>query len=337
MRSSDWRAFRRCLVILQRLLRGPASSQTLIDYVLEVEGQDAYSSSPSAREKAFKRDRESLRQRLGVEFNYSPTTHLYTLTDPGDFFRLDFSEADLRALALLSETFAGQVGEHSEIQGFLDNLVMRLPSESRRHLEGASLPVNLELFQQVDSNGISARVWKAVWRAVKEKRRLCFHYISPAYSDGLKRYQEVLPYRIQYQWGHWYLRAYRLLRRDVNGEVNRQGAHLRFRLSYIQNDEMLEVLPSLVGNPPKPPRYLVHYRILPPISRGMISRHFADMTVEPLPDGSVNVTGYVDDEWEAGRILLSYGEYCVVLGGDEVKAWMDKTIRGIKKNYPDAN
>ena len=112
---------------------------------------------------------------------------------------------------------------------------------------------------------------------------------------------------------------------------------MRFRLSYIQDDEKLEVLPSLVGEPPKPPRYFVHYHILPPLSRGIISRHFADMTVNSLPDGSLEVKGYSEDEWEAGRILLSYGEYCVVLGGDEVKAWMDKTIRGIKRNYPNAN
>jgi predicted DNA-binding transcriptional regulator YafY len=337
MSSSDWRAFRRCLAILQRLIKGPATSQELIAHVIEVEGSDAYSSSASAREKAFKRDRESLRQRLGVEFSYSASTRQYKLEDPGDFFSLGISESGVRALALLSETFAGQVGEHSEIQMFLDELVARLPLESRRLLENASLPVNLQLLQQVDSNGISARVWKSVWRAVKEKRKLCFQYISPAYADGLKRYHEVLPYRIQYQWGHWYLRAYRLLRRDVNGDVDRQGAHLRFRLSYIQDDEKLEVMPSLVGDPPRPPRLLVHYRVLPPISRGVISRHFAEMTVKPLEDGSVEVTGYADDEWEAGRILLSYGEYCVVLGGDEVKAWMDKTIRGIKKNYPDAS
>ncbi len=332
--SNDWRAFRRCLAILHRLIKGPATSQELITHVIDVEGPDAYSTSLSAREKAFKRDRESLRQRLGVEFEYSPSTRQYQLTDPGDFFHLDFSDAGIRAVALLSETFAGQVGEHSEIQTFLDELIARLPLDSRRLLESASLPVNLQMLQQVDENGIPVRVWKTVWRAVKEHRRLCFQYISPSYQDGLKRYHEVLPYRIQYQWGHWYLRAYRLLRRDVNGEVNRQGAHLRFRLSYIQDDEKLEALPSLVSNPPQPPRYLVHYRILPPLSRGIISRHFADMTVNLLPDGSMEVKGYCEDEWEAGRILLSYGEYCVVLGGDEVKAWMDKTIRGMKKNYP---
>ena len=218
--SNDWRAFRRCLAILQRLHKGPATSQELIAHVIEVEGQDAYSTSLSAREKAFKRDRESLRQRLGVEFEYSPSTRQYQLTDPGDFFYLDFSDAGIRAVALLSETFAGQVGEHSEIQNFLDELVMRLPAASRRLLETASLQVNLELLQKVDSNGIPERVWNSVRRAVREKRKLCFQYISPSYSDGLKRYHEVLPYRIQYQWGHWYLRAYRVLRRDGSPRIS---------------------------------------------------------------------------------------------------------------------
>ena len=335
MRGSEWRSFRRCLAIARRLLKGPATPAELIQYVLEVEGDDAYPAAKSAREKAFKRDRESLRSRLGVDFQYTPSKGIYTLTDPGSLFQFELSEASVRAVALLAQTFGGQVGEHSEIQDFLNELVAALPVETRRYLENPVVPIDLNLLQSIDPNGISNRVWTTAWRAVKTHRKLSFCYISPTYADGQKRFHEVLPYRIQYQWGHWYLRAYRVLRRDLDGRENHQGAHLRYRLSYLQDDEQLSISPSVMSEPPRPPRYLVHYRLLPPLSRGVISRHFDEMQVKTLGDGSVEISGTCDDDWEAGHTLLSYGQYCVVLGGEEVLAWTQRTIRGMRENYPD--
>lgn len=335
MRGSDWRSFRRCLAIARRLLKGPATPAELIQFVLDVEGEAAYSSEKSAREKAFKRDRESLRARLGVDFSYSPTAGTYTLTDPGPVFQFELSEASIRAVALLNQTFGGQVGEHSEIQNFLEELTAALPLETRRGLENPVVPLDLALLQSVDPNGISQQVWTTAWRAVKTHRRLSFNYLSPTYADRRTRFHDVMPYRIQYQWGHWYLRAYRVLRRDLDGQEDRQGAHLRYRLSYVQDDAQLSVSPSRMSEPPRPPRYRVHYRLLPPLSRGVISQHFDEMQVKLLEDESVEVTGWCDDDWQAGRTLLSYGQYCVVLGGAEVLDWMERTIRGMKMNYPD--
>ncbi|MBV5331419.1 WYL domain-containing protein, partial [bacterium] len=114
--------------------------------------------------------------------------------------------------------------------------------------------------------------------------------------------------RIQYQSGHWYLRAYRLFRRGASGEVDRQEVHLKYRLSYIQDDEKLDVSATVMPSPPEAEKYLVHYRLLPPLSRGVISEHFSDMTTETLDDGSIEIKGYCDDPWEAGRLLLTYGE-----------------------------
>lgn len=335
MRGSDWRSFRRCLAIMRRLLKGPATPTDLIQTVLQVEGPEAYPAAKSAREKAFKHDRESLRTRLGVDFAYSPSEGQYTLLDPGPLFQIEFSDSSVRALALLAQTFGGQVGEHSEIQDFLDEMMRLLPLETRRFLENPSVPIDLNLLQSVDPNGISRQVWATAWRSVKTRRHLGFNYLAPTYADCRPRYHEVLPYRIQYQWGHWYLRAYRVLRRDVDGQEDRQGIHLRYRLSYVQEDEKLAVLPTVIAQLPRPPRYLVHYRLLQPLSRGVVSQHFDEMTVKSLEDGSLEVTGYCDDDWQAGRTLLSYGQYCVVLGGAEVRDWMERTIRGMRANYPE--
>jgi hypothetical protein len=333
MRSSEWLSLRRCLAIVQRLLMGPASPSEILDYVIKLIGDDCYAVSSSRKEKAFKHDRESIRQRLRVDFYYDPSTNKYILLDPGPFFSVNLSQSNTTALALLSETFGGQIGEHSEIQGLIDQLIARLPLEKRRQIENPHLPINIELFQDVDPSGISESVWNTLWRAVKEHRKIRFNYISPRYTDGRKVLHEVAPYRIQYQQGHWYLRAYRDYRKDADGQIDRQGAHLRYRLSYIQTDDQLEILPTLFGSLPKLPKYLVHYRLLHPLSQGAISSHFDDMTIKRLDDGSIEVIGYTNDAWEAGRVLLSYGEFCIVLGGDEVRAWILRTVGGMVNNY----
>jgi predicted DNA-binding transcriptional regulator YafY len=337
MRGSDWLSFRRSLAVARRLMKGAATPAELMDYVLEIEGPDAYPSSKSARERAFKRDRENLRARLRADFVYSPSTGRYTLTDPGELFTLDLSLQGRRALALLAQTFGGQVGEHSEILDFLTELAKYLPLETRRFLENPTVPIDLDLYQKIDPNGISKRVWETAWRATWGHRKLNFNYISPLYEDRQPRLHEVQPYRIEYRWGHWYLRAYRTLHRDANGQEDINKTHLRYRLSYIQDDDKLQVSPTVMAEPPRPPHYLVHYRLLPPLSRGTVSQHFDEMQVTTLDDGSLEITGYCDDEWQAGRTLLSYGEFCIVLGGEEVKAWMEKTVRGIKQNYPESN
>lgn len=333
-RNSEWLALRRCLGILGRLLQGAAPAAELIEAARQAAGLDAYPLRESAREKAFKHDRQRLREALGVEFHYDARANLYVLDNPGPFGVLTLSEASLQALALLSETFAGEAGKQSNIQALLDELINRLPEKDRRRLEGQALPVGLEIFQGVDPNGIPPRVWEIVRRAVREHRKLAFRYLSPTYEDRQPRYFEVAPYRLIYQWGHWYLRARNLLD-SPTPEIFAPGAdYLRFRLAYILNDEKLAVLPTVLPQrQPRPPRYLVHYRLLPPLSRGVISRHFDEMTVQAQSDGSVEIRGYTDDDWEAARLLLGYGEYCVVLGGTEIVRRVKNTVEGMARNY----
>lgn len=333
MRGSEWLSLRRCLALLRRMQLGPAAPHELIGYVLVTVGNWAYPEAPSAREKAFKRDRENLKKRLGVDFYYSPKERVYILVDPGPLFRLQLSETSLRAIYLLSQSFEGHVGEHSNIKTFLDEVFSYLSAETKLKIDAPELHLDLDIQQDIDPNHISKKVWETIHRAIKGHRKLTFNYIAPSYEDRQKRLHQVVPIRLQYQGGHWYLRAYRLMRRDVNGVENREAAHLKFRLSYIQEDERLSVSATVAPRPPAPPIYPVHYRLLPPLSRGIISEHFSDMVVEEFADGSKEIKGYCDDPWEAGRLFLSYGEFCIVLGGDEVKAWMEKSIQQMLKNY----
>jgi predicted DNA-binding transcriptional regulator YafY len=175
---------------------------------------------------------------------------------------------------------------------------------------------------------------ETVQRAVKARRKLAFNYISPEHPDGQPRYHVVAPHRLRWRQGHLYLYAYDLLARGPGGEEWLDGGARRFRLSRILEDGHLAVLAEVL--PPtqrRPPRYRVRYRLLGPLSRGSISRHFLDMAVTRLPDGSAEVNGFTEDVFEAARTLLGYGENCIVLGGEEVLARVERALRGMARNY----
>lgn len=331
MRGSEWTALKRCLAIVQRLQSGPARADDLLSYVTQKVGRTAYPSSTFAREKAFKRDRENLKIRLGVKIKYSPSSRLYTLYENGELLRLKLSSEGIQAISFLSKSFDGPAGTYSDVNKLLDELVAQLPDEEQRALEMVRAPIFLDLDGGVDPNHLSKKVWTTIWKATKSKRKLSFNYRSPRYKDQKERYQEVLPYGIQYQSGHWYLRAYRVLSKN-GSQVDYSASHVKYRLSYILEDNELTVLPQKIAGFPAPPRFFVQYRLLPPLSNGIISQRFEDMQVEKL-ENSVMVSGYCEDVFEAGRILLTYGEYCIVYGGEELSKWMRKTVQGMNNNY----
>ena len=147
------------------------------------------------------------------------------------------------------------------------------------------------------------------------------------------RYRVVAPLELRFRRGHWYLVCWELRWRSHLGSGDRP-TYRRFRLRYIADDDRLEVLPAKIAVAQRRrPRYLVHYLLKPAVGRGDISRHFEEMTVERQPDGSAVVRGFCDDEWEAVRTLLGYGESCVVLGGAEVLALMRRRVQELAENY----
>jgi len=51
-----------------------------------------------------------------------------------------------------------------------------------------------------------------------------------------------------------------------------------------------------------------------------------------LEGGVVEVRGSTQDLLHAERVLLSYGQYCVVLGGPELLARMREAVEGMYRN-----
>jgi predicted DNA-binding transcriptional regulator YafY len=331
-RESPWWVMQRCLAIVRRLLRGPASGRELMAYVRAQVGDEAYSSDGAAARKAFQRDRARLRDEFGVAWAYDGAAGEYVLTSPGQFGLLDLSDEHLAAIKLLYSIFEEHESPIVPVKPLLDHLLSLMPADRRQRLARLADVMRVEM-PELDERRIPARVWDTVERATRRRRQLAFHYHSPQQADGLPRYWVVAPVELRFRRGHWYLLCWQMYWRSHRGEGH-EPAYRRFRLQYIADDERLEVLPSKVSvEHRRPPRYFVHYLLKAPVGRGDISRYFEEMRVEPRPDGSALVQGFCDDAWDAVRTLLGYGENCVVLGGEEVLQQMRRRVHGVAENY----
>jgi len=331
-RVSDWTAFLRTLLLLNRLQQGEASSQTLIDYVCKTLGEECYPPELTARLNAFKHDRERLKNRLQVEFHFDYGKNVYVLDNSGPFGTLDLSENSLRGLGALARDFGNGLGERVHIRALLDELLMRLSPDTRRLLENQPESLIMGVRQFVDKGSIPPRVWEITRKAAEKHRKLSFRHLSPRHPDN-PVYYEVAPVHLKYQDGHWYLRAW-VLKRQPQEFPGAEPEYVRFRLTYMQDDDALRLWPTALAEHFRtPPRYLVEYQLAPEIGRGEISHHFAETQITPLEDGSARVRGFTDDVWEAGRLLLSYGEGCLVLGGQELRREMERRVEGMARKY----
>lgn len=331
-RESHWLVIRRCLAIVRRLVRGPASGKELIRFVRDQVEPEAYGLDPGKARWAFKHDRHYLRKELGVAWNYDPAAGQYVLLSLGKLAVLDLSDELLAALNVLYSTFEDYESPQVPVKPLLDFIVDLLPPDRQRDLARLAQVMRVEM-RELDEGHIPGRVWQAVKRATDQHRQLAFNYYSPQQRDGLPRYRVVAPLELRFRRGHWYLLCWELRWRSHLGSGERP-TYRRFRLRYMADDDRLEVLPAKTAVAHRRrPRYLVHYLLKPAVGRGDISRHFEEMTVERQPDGSAVVKGFCDDEWAAVRTLLGYGENCVVLGGAELLALMRRRVQELAENY----
>ena len=328
-RNPSWLVVQRGLALIRRLMRGPANKSELLAAVRLAVGPDAYSESTDAAERALKNDSAVLRAKLGVEIAYERREGVYRLAGLGDAAWLDVDDEGLAAIAIIYQTFAGGGPEAARVQAFLDYIAGLLPADRLAAIRRPAFSIEL---REVDERSVAPRVLETVQRAVQERRRLGFRYQSTA--DEVIRYHEVEPYGVIFRRGHYYLEAFDLFSRGAGQDAVTHGRVTRFRLQGIADDEMLRVLPERLPPGRRPQKqYALRYRLASPAIRHGVSRHFADMTVERLPDGAALIQATVTDPWDAVYTLLSYGENCTVLGGDEVLSLMRKRVAGMAKNY----
>jgi predicted DNA-binding transcriptional regulator YafY len=331
-RDASWLVLQRGLAIVRRLMRSPADKAELLRAVRESVDPEAYSDQPRAAERALKNDRAALR-RLGIEIGFDRRAGVYRLASLGEAAWLDLGDDELAAMALLYNAFADAGQEAARVRSLLDRIRDLLPAERADAIQRQRAVLSIEL-RELDENPIPPRVMQVVQQAVAERRRLGFRYRPPATGEEGPRYHEVEPYGIVFRRGHYYLECFDLYSREGPYDRTTHEHHAEFRLQGMLDDDMLRVLPERLSPGRRPQRrYPVRYRLAPAALRHGISRHFADMQVERLPDGSAMVEATTDNEWEAVYTLLSYGENCVVLGGDAVLHLMRQRVAAMAKNY----
>ncbi|MCC7452333.1 MAG: WYL domain-containing protein [Anaerolineae bacterium] len=330
-RRSQWDVLERCLAILQRLLRAPASSDELLRIIWEKAEEAEEKLSRSAALKRFEEDRRRLRETFGCDIQFERSTELYVLRGM-DRALIDLADVSLRGLAFLQTTFnSPEAVMREDVQSLLDQILMLISSRRRRDLvrERGLLEVNL---QPRDQDEILDGVWESVRTACGEHRQLEFHYVSPKQDDGMARTHLVEPIRYFFDpvRAHYYLEAYWL---ESSGP---KGRHLQnfvqlFRLGRIQDPQ---VLPRhFVPNRRSLPKHELVYELTAEVARLGVTRHFMDQQDFPQPDGSAIVKVQSHNLFFDLRTLLHYGPNCRVIGGEEARKQMQLLVEGMWRRY----
>jgi len=312
MLDRNWDAMKRALLILQHLRQEPASRATLMKAIRHTLPDSYTEASEKTQRRTFERDLENVRQRLGATVNWQPRLRQYVLHDPGPFVQSDLSPEALNSLAFLKDSLTTSVEIQKVIQPLLDWVEQAISPEQIRQMTHQHTPIQLNI-ERISEGDIHPEVWRKVIYAIKQRRIITFNYRSPVHQRGEPRRHTVEPYEHYFRGGHFYLKAYCLRWVAPDGHENGKFWANPYRLDYILSDN-LELGSTFVAREQRKPMQQICYKLSPQIVRGGISRYFPDMSVdEPDEEGWVAVTARTDNEFEAYRTLLAYGDQCVVL------------------------
>ena len=335
-RGSQWLVIRRCLALIQRAQRGPASQDELLQAVLNQEGPEAYGeTSGKALQRRLENDLHRIRNDLLVDLYFDRRVGGYVIRDTW-LPLLDLPDKDLATIAWLEQTFGHDSPQHDEVHALLGRLRFYLAPERSVVIERRHTALAMDLGQR-DEDEISPAVWAGLTKALVKRRRVEFAYRSPQQEDGVPRRHVVDPDERYFDTvrGHYYLRGWC---HYTDGPLGRyeQGRYFYYRLGRIAD---LRVLPNkLPATLPTAPRYAVEYELTPQVAQLGITHHRGlEITkIERQETGGVVVSGTTDNLFWAVRTLLHYGPNCRVLGGPEMLWEMRKVVREMAKIYAES-
>ena len=322
-RDSEWRVIRRCLSIIRRAQRGPASRNDLLEAALAHEDPSAHEGvEDQVLYQRLEKDLGRIRRNLMVDLYFDRRTGRYTIHDIW-LPLLDLPDEDLETIAWLEETFDYDSPQHDEVHALLGRLRFYLGVERQGMIEHCRAALEMDLKQR-DEDEIKPAVWKGLTKALSERRQVEFLYLSPQYGDGQPRCHVVDPHEWYFDTtrGHHYLRAYC---RRCEGANDHTG-YITYRVGRILQ---LKVLPQkLAPVTPAVPRYAVEYELMPEVARTGVTRlrWIEIKEIERRDDGSALVRGETENLFWAVRALLHYGSTCRVLGGPEVLHEMERVV-----------
>ncbi len=332
-RESHWLVIRRCLAIIQRAQRGPASRDELIQAVLAQVSPSAYGETQGGDlRRRLENDLQRIRENLMVDLYYDRQAGGYVIQDTW-LPLLDLPDEDLETIAWLEQTFDHGSPQHDEIQALLGRLRFYLPIDRRAQVEHCRSALAVDLKRR-DEDQVPPAVWDGLTKALLERRRVRFLYRSPRYADGEPRTHIVDPYDRYFDTarGHYYLRGY-CRRVEGPGGQNEPLRYITYRLGRILE---LTVLPDKMAPvAPAVRRYAVAYELTPEVARLGVSRHrwITIGEVEQREDGSALVRGETESLFWGVHELLHYGSTCRVLGGPEMLREMRDVVAKMAQIY----
>lgn len=328
-KRSSWLTFRRRLLLVRALLRGPAMSAELIAEIDAELGDQGY---PEAAAAALKHDFDALKGEYGCQISYDRQTRYYHLADLGELALLDLPDPCMEALAFLEASFPEGSGlpEHANIRELLERVVLLLPPARQAQHRRRRSTIRLGVGR--GAGRIDSDVLTIVKHAIEERRELAFDYLSTFDAEKPRRHR-VAPYGITFRpEGHGYLDATVQEVTPKGGEAIHSA--IDYRLDRIVPGSA-EVLPTVLPPiRPVPPSFPLRYTLVPQVARRRdVAAYFPNTQITYHDDGSAEVTASVTNLWQARQILLRYGNACLVHEPTELVALFRKTARGLAELY----
>jgi len=329
-KRSSWLTFRRRLLLVRLLLRGPAIAADLIAAVQTELGDEGY---PPAAVAALKHDFDALKAEYGCQIVFQREHGVYALTDLGDLALLDLPPECMEALAFLDASFpaGAALPEQANLRALLDRVLRLLPSARQAQHQQRRSAMRLSL-PDSGAGRIDTPTLTTVKRAIEERRELVMTYWSTFDTDTPRRHR-VAPYGIFFRpEGHVYLDATLLEVTPEHGET--LYAAIDYRLDRIVPGSV-QVLPAML--PPQrlqPKTYALRYRLHPIVARRRdVAAYFPNTQISYHDDGSAGVTATVTNLWQTRQVLLRYGTACEVLEPVELIELFQQTARGLAEIY----
>lgn len=329
-KRGSWVTFRRRLVLVRRLLRGPAAIMELIQAAEEEQGVDAY---PAAAEIAVRHDLQSLRDEFGCVITYSRAQAVYLLEELGDLALLDLPDDGLEALSFLDATFpdSAPIGSYDRVRLLISRIFALLPA-SRRVLLGRQFVLPKVHWTAEYDESIDSATMAAVQQALSLHRQLSFDYRSNYDEDGQPRRYQVAPYLLYFRDGHTYLDTTVMRAPPAFPQLHLRAT--QFRLDRIVSRSARMLAESNPNERPSQPTFRLVYELDPVIARNRdLARWFPETEITYRDDGSALVSAQVSNLWHARQILMRYIEHCEVLEPPELVEMMRRTAARLAERY----
>ncbi|MFL5807585.1 MAG: helix-turn-helix transcriptional regulator [Roseiflexaceae bacterium] len=311
--ASLTRSLLRFSALIAALRDGPLERPDLLERL-----GDAYPRTASAR-PMIDRDVKHLAE-LGIVIEISRTRPpRYTLRGGAPLF----SAEELRALALVRDTFGERHPQTALMRALLERLTNNL-SEREQQTYARRQALRAPVQPAIDYTPYVPLIAQ-LEDAISKRQMVAFAYRAGGRARATP-HRRVEPYEIEYYERHFYLVAYTHNSRQM----------LDFRLDRIDagSFQLLARLPPGMEHAREPIAF--RYRLAAELARGELSQRFEQQrVVERLPNGDVIIEAEGRSDFFIVQTLLRYRANAELLEPAELREKMAEEVRGLAAVYRD--